>query len=343
MSRPRPATAREWHLTARPGARFTASDLALVEVPVPEPAEGEVVVANTHLSVDPYMRGRMDDRPSYIDPFPLHAPLEGSAIGVVIESRSDLFSPGDVVEHFLGLREVTVAPAESVFAVDLQGLAPEAFLGVLGAPGLTAWLGVTDVAAIRPGDVVLVTGAAGAVGSLAGQLALLRGAARVIGSAGSPAKVAHLRDDLGYDDAFDHHDGPAEDLIAKAAPEGLDVVVDNVGGAQLEAAISAMNTGGRLALIGMASEYDGASPHPFTNLYDLVTRRLTARGILVGDHLHRMPDFRTEVVPWVRDGRVVHRETVVDGIEKVPAVLQQLLTSGGPSMGKAVVRTGVSA
>jgi NADPH-dependent curcumin reductase CurA len=188
---------------------------------------------------------------------------------------------------------------------------------------------------------VLVTGAAGAVGSLAGQLARLRGAGRVIGSAGSPEKVAHLRDELGFDDAFDYHDGPAQDLMEKAAPDGLDVVFDNVGGAQLEAAIGVMNDGGRLALCGMASEYDGASPHPFTNLYDLVTRRLTARGFLVGDHLDRMPAFRDEVGAWVREGRVIHHETVVDGIDQAPALLQQLLTSGAPSMGKAVIRTGV--
>lgn len=333
-----PTRAREWQLVRRPEGRAVAGDFALVEVDVPKPSPGQVVIRNTHLSVDPYMRGRMDDKPSYIDPFPLHAALEGAAIGVVVESRAGGFAAGDVVEHFFGLRDVTVTEASNIAQVDLDGLPAEAFLGVMGGPGLTAWLGVVDVAAVRAGDVVLVTGAAGAVGSLAAQVARLRGASHVIGSAGTAEKVRHLREDLGLDSAFDYHDGDFGQQLASAAPEGIDVLFDNVGGSQLEAAIDNVRIGGRLALCGMASQYDGQAASGPRNLFELISKRVTARGFIVSDHLDRMEAFRADVGSWVRDGKIVHRESVVDGLEQVPAVLQDLLRSGAPAMGKRVVR-----
>jgi NADPH-dependent curcumin reductase CurA len=330
--------AREWHLVRRPDGQASAADFKLVEAPVPRPQAGQVTIHNTHLSVDPYMRGRMDDVPSYVPPFPLHAPLDGGAVGVVIESRADGIAPGQLVEHFRGLREITVADAAAVRPLDPGGLAPQVYLGVLGATGLTAWLGITDVAKVRPGDTVLVTGAAGAVGSLAGQIARLRGASKVVGTAGSAAKVRHLVDDLGYDAAFDHHDGDLSRWLGSVAPEGIDVLFDNVGGAQLEAAVDHLRLGSRLALCGMASQYDGRTPHGPRNLYKLITKRATARGFLVTDHYDRMPAFRSEVGSWVKDGKIAHRETVVDGIERVPEVLLNLLRSGTPMIGKTVVR-----
>ena len=334
----RPAISREWRLVRRPHAGFVASDLDLVETPVPSPAPGEVVVVNTHLSVDPYMRGRMDDAPSYIPPFPLGSPLDGGAVGIVVESRSPTLAEGDVVEHFLGLREAVVADAAAFVPLDLAGRAAEVYLGTLGATGLTAWLATGTMAPVRDGDTVVVTGAAGAVGGLAGQLARLRGAGRVIGSAGSAKKRALLLEELGYDDAFDYHDGSAEELLVNAAPGGIDVLVDNVGGAQLEAAIDQMSVGGRIALVGMASEYDGRTPHPFTNLYSVVKRRVSVQGFLVSDHLDRMAEFRREVGAWLDEGAVVHRDTVMPGIEAFPDALQSVLSSGSTLTGKTVLR-----
>lgn len=329
---------REWHLVRRPQGQASVDDLDLVEVDLPEPQPGQIVVRNTYLSVDPYMRGRMDDRPSYIPPFGLDAPLEGGALGVVVASRAEGVEPGQVVEHFMGLREYVVVDAAAAFPLDLSGLPPEIYLGALGLTGLAAWVGITKVASVQPGDTVFVTGAAGAVGSIAGQIAKLRGAERVIGSAGSEAKVRHLTEELGYDYAFDYHDGDAGDHLDRAAPNGIDVVFDNVGGAQLEAAIGRLKVGSRLALCGMASGYDGREPYGIRNLYELVTKRATVQGLLVNDHLGDMPAFRAEVLPWVVEGRMKHTETVFDGIERVPEALLGLLRGGTTITGKLVVR-----
>lgn len=333
-----PERSREWRLVRRPVGQASVDDFALVEVDVPDPEPGQIVVRNTHLSVDPYMRGRMDDRPSYIPPFPLDAALDGGAVGVVTKSAADGFEPGQTVEHFMGLREYAVVDAATAGQVDADTHSPAAYLGVLGLTGLTAWLGITQVTDVQPGDTVFISGAAGGVGSVAGQIAKLRGAGRVIGSAGSAAKVQWLVDELGYDVAFNYHDGVFGEQLAKAAPEGIDVVFDNVGGSQLEAAIGNLNVGARLALSGMASTYDGREPYGVRNLFELVTKRATARGLLVSDHFDQMPAFRAEVGPWVRDGRLKHRETVFDGIEQVPAALLGTLRTGTAITGKAIVR-----
>src|SRR4051794_39433181 len=227
-------TAREVQLARRPSGAPVPEDFRIVEVEVPEPAAGELVVRNTWMSVDPYMRGRMNEARSYAPPYELGKAMYGGAVGEVVESRAEGFAPGDIVQHELGWREVSVVPGKAVLRVDVALASPERFLGLLGMPGLTAHVGLLDMAGLRDGDVVFVSGAAGAVGSVAGQLAKVRGN-RVIGSAGSPDKVAFVRDELGFDAAFDYHDGPVADLLAAAAPDGIDVYYDNVGGEHLEA------------------------------------------------------------------------------------------------------------
>jgi hypothetical protein len=327
---------REIHLARRPVGLPTPDDFRIVEVDVPDPGPGEVLVRNTLMSVDPYMRGRMDDRPSYMPPFELDQPLDGGAIGRVEASGDPAFSPGQLVSHGVGWRDWSIVPARHVREIDPDAAPPGAYLGVLGAPGWTAYVGLLDIAALRDGDVVFVSGAAGAVGSLVCQIAKLRGHT-VIASAGSPAKVAHLRDELGVDAAFDYHDGPVAELLAAAAPDGIDVYFDNVGGEHLEAAIGAMRLHGRVAICGSISTYNAVDPPPGPRNLDLVfARRLTLRGFMIRDHRDRFEDFRRDVTQWLREGRIRYRETVVDGLERAPEALIGLLQ--GENLGKMLVR-----
>jgi NADPH-dependent curcumin reductase CurA len=271
------------------------------------------------MSVDPYMRDRMNAAKSYAPRYELGEPMHGGAVGEVVASRADGFAEGDVVLHQLGWRELAVVPAKTARRVDTSLAPASAYLGVLGMPGLTAYVGLLDVAALHEGDIVFVSGAAGAVGSLAGQIAKLRGHT-VIGSAGSPEKVAYVRDELGFDAAFDYHDGPVRELLRDAAPDGIDVYFDNVGGEHLEAALSTFNTHGRAALCGSISTYNDVEPTPGPR-----------------DHYDRHAAFAQEVGAWLRDGRVKFRETVVDGgIEAAPQAFIDLLR--GANTGKMVVR-----
>jgi NADPH-dependent curcumin reductase CurA len=330
------STNREIHLASRPHGWPTAENFRLVDTKVPTPGPGQLVVRNQFMSVDPYMRGRMNDVKSYAPPFQLDAPLDGGAVGEVVASQADGFTPGDTVLHDLGWREYALVDARAARTVD-PNLAPmSAYLGVLGMTGLTAYAGLLDVAAMKAGETVFVSAAAGAVGSMVGQIAKLRGAARVVGSAGSPGKVERLRT-LGFDAAFDYHDGPVAQSLKTAAPGGIDVYFDNVGGEHLEAAIGAMNLHGRAAICGMIAQYNAteppAAPH---NLALLIGKRLTLRGFLVGDHSHLREQFVQEVAGWLRDGKIRYDETVVDGIENAPEAFLGMLR--GQNLGKMLVR-----
>ncbi|MEU1846942.1 NADP-dependent oxidoreductase [Micromonospora sediminicola] len=327
---------REIHLASRPQGWPTADNFRLVTTEVPTPGPGQVVVRNQFMSVDPYMRGRMNDVKSYVPPFALDAPLDGGAIGEVVAGEAEGVKPGDVVLHGFGWREYALVDARAVRKVD-PGLAPvSAYLSVLGMTGLTAYAGLLDVAAMKPGETVFVSGAAGAVGSMVGQIAKLRGAGRVIGSAGSAAKVERLTA-LGFDAAFDYHDGPVYEQLKAAAPDGVDVYFDNVGGDHLEAAIGAMNLHGRAAICGMIAQYNATEPPAAPrNLALVIGKRLTLRGFLVGDHGHLREQFVQEMAGWLRDGRLSYDETVVDGIEQAPEAFLGLLR--GENLGKMLVR-----
>jgi NADPH-dependent curcumin reductase CurA len=335
-----PYSSREVRLASRPNGEPQPSDFQLAEVEVADPADGELIVRNTFMSVDPYMRGRMSDAKSYAAPYELGQVMYGGAVGEVVASGAEGIAEGDTVLHQLGWREYATVPAKHARVVDASRVPASAYLGVLGMPGLTAYVGLLDVAALREGDIVFVSGAAGAVGSVVGQIAKLRGHT-VIGSAGSAEKVAYLRDELGFDAVFDYHDGPVHKLLRAAAGDGIDVYFDNVGGDHLDAALGSMKLHGRIALCGSISTYNATSPPPGPRNFSmlLIARRVTARGFLVTDHQSRFPDFAAEVGAWVAGGELKYRETIVDGgIEAAPQAFMDLLK--GANTGKMVVRLG---
>ncbi|GAT80439.1 NADP-dependent oxidoreductase [Streptomyces sp. F-3] len=328
---------REWHLLSRPVGLPKPENFALVETEAPQPRENQVLVRNTYLSVDPYMRGRMSAAKSYVDPYELGKPMEGGAVGEVVASNAEGIAVGDHVLHSGGWREYAAVDAQRAVKVDPEAAPLSAYLGVLGMPGLTAYAGLLRVASFKAGDIVFVSGAAGAVGSLVGQLAKLKGASRVIGSAGSDEKARLLLEEYGFDAAFNYKNGPVSEQLRAAAPDGIDVYFDNVGGDHLEAAIGSLRQGGRIAVCGMISVYNNTEPAPGPrNLIRLIQTRGRIEGFIVGDHRDLQPQFVREVGPWVREGRLKYRETVVEGIENTLEAFLGLLR--GDNIGKMVVK-----
>ena len=330
-------TFREVRLARRPVGRPALSDFEIAEVTLGEPKVGEVLVENLFMSVDPYMRGRLDDRPSYVPPFKIGQPLDGAAIGRVLVSRSSVLAEGDCVLHRYGWRECVVAPASEFAKID-SSLAPlPAYLGALGMTGLTAYVGLLDIGALNEGDTVFVSAAAGAVGSIAVQIARIKGCT-VIGSAGSRQKVEWLESVVGVSAAFNYKatNNPARTL-RDLAPKGISVYFDNVGGAQLEAALAAMNPRGRVVLCGMIGQYNATEPPCAPrNLAAAIGKRLTMRGFIVSDHEDRRSAFLADMVRWIADGRIKWEETVFDGIESAPAAFLGLFD--GDNIGKMIVR-----
>ena len=338
---------REVQPVAHPRDELRPDHFDVVAVPVREPGPGEVLVRNTWTSVDPGLRVRLraTGPDGYFAAFPLRAAMDGiMTVGVIVTSRADGFAPGDTVWHAAGWRDYAVVRANEPALGGLgtltrldTALAPARwYLGPLGGMGLTAYAGLLAAAELRGGDVVWVSAAAGAVGSLAAQLAKLRGHS-VIGSAGSAAKVAYLRDELGLDAAFDHRAAPVAASLRAAAPDGIDVYFDNVGGAHLEAALGALRRGGRVALCGAVSEYERASGAPGPrNLFQAIAQGLTLRGFRGSGHMDRMAEMQREVAGLIRDGRLRHRESIFEGLEQAPQALARVLA--GATIGKTLVR-----
>jgi NADPH-dependent curcumin reductase CurA len=331
-----PTKSLEVRLASRPQGEPTRDNFAFATVDLPDPKPGEVLVRNVCMSVDPYMRGRMNEGKSYVPPFQIGQALEGGAVGRVVSSLDQKLPAGTFVQSIYGWREAFVAPASQLKAVDTSLAPPSAYLGILGVTGLTAWVGLLRIAGLKHGETVFISGGAGAVGSAACQIAKMHGC-KVLASASSEQKVAFLRDELKVDYAFNYRDGEPLDHLKKGAPEGIHVYFDNTGGPQLEAALAALRNYGRIAMCGGISGYNTPVPGP-RNLMLAIAKRLRLEGFIVSDHVKEMPAFLDEAVPALQSGRLTHRETFVDGLEAAPAALIDLLHSGAGNIGKMIVR-----
>jgi len=334
-------TTREIRLASRPDGAPVPENFELAESQIPELGDGEVLVRNSYLSVDPYMRGRMRDVKSYIPPFAVGDVLQGGAVGQVVASRNDAVEEGSWVQSLQGWREHYVSNGEGLLPVD-PSLAPvSTALGVLGMPGLTAYAGLMEFGRPQEGETVFVSAAAGAVGSVVGQLARIKGA-RAVGSAGSQEKLDFLISELGFDAAFNYKTDDLGKALREHCPKGIDVYFDNVGGDHLEAALGRMNGFGRIPLCGMISLYNLDDPPPGPrNMASMLVSRVTMRGFIVTDHYDLYPRFVEEMAGYVSNGEMKYRETVVDGIERMPGAFIGLLE--GENIGKMLVRVGPDA
>jgi hypothetical protein len=311
-------------------------DFELVEVPAPEPGEGEILVRNVYMSVDPYMRGRMRDVKSYVPPFEVGAVMSGGNVGQVIESRHDAFAEGDFVMGMQGWRELYTSDGGDQRKVDPRLGSLSSYLGVLGMPGLTGYVGLLDIGRPKEGETLFVSGAAGAVGSVVGQIGKIKGM-RVAGSAGSREKVDYLLGELGFDAAFNYRDGDLHAALKAACPDGIDVYFENVGGEMLEAVLLHMRPFGRIPVCGMISQYNNADPAPGPRtLISIIPNRLTLRGFIVSDHFDRLPEFTREMSGWLREGKIKAEETKVEGIENAAGAFLGLFS--GENLGKMLVQ-----
>lgn len=328
---------REIFFVKRPVGMPARSDFGLREIELDGAADGEVLVKTLWLSVDPYMRGRMSGIKSYIVPFQLNEPINGGGIGQVVSSAGSVLGPGDFVVGNFRWREFDVVQESHLKKVDPDQAPLSAHLGVLGMPGLTAFVGMRRIGDLRPSDMVFVSAAAGAVGSVAGQIAKISGAT-VIGSAGSDDKVRSLLA-KGFDAAFNYKERPVVQALRDLAPDGLDLYFDNVGGEHLQGAISNMANFGRIVMCGAISQYNLTMPAVGpSNLSLVVSKRLTLRGFIVSDHNDMQESFLAEATSWLRHGKLIYDETVKQGLEAAPEAFIEMLE--GANLGKMLVRLG---
>ena len=332
---------KQFHLVSRPSGEASAANFKLIETPVPDLADGQVLVRHHYLSLDPYMRGRMNDAKSYAPPQPLNQVMVGGTVGEVIESRHPAFNSGDYVVGMGGWQEYSFVDGNArgaVRKVDVARVPLSAYLGAVGMPGVTAWYGLTKILEAREGQTITVSAASGAVGSVVGQLAKSRGC-RAVGVAGGPEKCGYVVNELGFDACIDykqHADSKSLYQALKAAtPDGVHGHFENVGGAVLDAALARMNDFGRIAVCGMISGYDG-KPIPLQHPALILTSRLRVEGFIVSEHMEVWPQALSELGAMVADGSLKYRETIADGIESAPEAFLGMLK--GKNFGKQLVK-----
>lgn len=325
---------RRWLFVERPQGEVTERQFQLETVPVPELQEGQVLVRHEFLSVDPYMRGRMDDVASYAPPQALGQVMVGRTVGTVLESRREGFRSGDMVAGLGGWQEYSISDGSDLRLVDVSRVSASAWLGVIGTPGLAAWIGVQQFLRPVPGETVVVSAAAGAAGSVAGQLARLAGC-RVIGIAGGPQNCQLVQQEYGFDACIDYKAEDVGKALVELAPDGIDCLFENVGGRILDAALANMAAFSRIALCGLIAGYSG-QPIPMHNVYSLLVNRIQLRGFIITDHMDLWPTAFAELAGFVADGAVKCRETITKGIDNAPAAFMSMMK--GNKVGKQLVQ-----
>ena len=329
-------------LVSRPAGEPTAANFRIEDYAAPAPGEGQVLLRTIWLSLDPYMRGRMSDGPSYATPVPIGGVMEGGTVCEVIASNNPGFAKGDVVLARAGWQTHALSDGQDLRKVDPKLGPISTAVGVLGMPGMTAYTGLLDIGKPQPGETVVVAAASGAVGSAVGQIARIKGA-RAVGIAGGKDKCDYVKNELGFDDCIDHRDPDLAAKLKAACPKGIDVYFENVGGAVFEAVFPLLNGFARMPVCGLIAEYNkfGEAPPPkwaSSMMRAVLTKRLSIRGFIVSDFYARFPDFQRDMSQWVREGKVKHREFVTEGLDSAPGAFMGLLK--GANFGKQLVRVG---
>jgi NADPH-dependent curcumin reductase CurA len=330
-------TNRRVLLASRPKGWVSEANFKIEDVPLPAPADGQVLVKNLWLSLDPYMRGRMNEGKSYAAKQEIGEVMIGGTVGEVVESRNPKFAKGDQVLGMLGWQQYGLSDGKGLNKVDASRVPLSAYLGVLGMPGVTAWVGLLDICQPKAGETVVVSAASGAVGSVVGQIAKIKGC-RAVGIAGGRQKCDYVVKELGFDACVDYKAGALNDDLKAAVPGGIDCTFENVGGEILDAALRRMNAFSRIAVCGLISQYNATEPYGVKNFQSILTNRIKVQGFIVSDRMELWPKALADLAGWVATGRIKYRETVTEGLENAPRAFIGLLK--GENLGKQLVRLG---